>query len=58
MITWEVFQDEAFYHMWAVRPLGDRKFESPRLFHMKTKEKAEQLKELLEEAHMAVEVSQ
>lgn len=57
MITWEIFQDEMFYHMWAVRPLGDKNFQSPRLFHMATKEKAESLKELLEEAHMSVKVS-
>lgn len=24
--TWEMFCDEGYYHMWAVRPVGSRKF--------------------------------
>lgn len=51
---WEIFFDRAFYDMWAVRPIGDKTFSSPMLFHFGKKEDAEQFKALAEKAHCAV----
>lgn len=45
---WELFFDTSFYHMWAVRPVGDENFDSPHLFHFAKKEDAEKFKELIE----------
>lgn len=53
-VEWEVFQDESFYDMWAVRPVGDTDFNSPRLFHCLSKEHAEILKNTLDKCHCAV----
>jgi hypothetical protein len=53
-IDWEVFMDEDYYHMWAVRPMGDKDFNSPRLFHFALEENALQFKELAEQAFVAV----
>lgn len=53
-VKWEIFLDKSFYDMWAVRPKGDKDFNSPRLFHFIHKEEAEKLKELLEKSHCAV----
>jgi hypothetical protein len=53
-MEWEIFCDHAFYDMWAVRPKGDRDFNSPRLFHMPSKEDAEALKELLKMSKCAI----
>lgn len=50
MRKWEVFQDLSYYHMWAVRPIGDRDFNSPHLFHFNKKEDADKFKELVEKA--------
>lgn len=52
-VKWEIFIDESFFDMWAVRPIGDKDFNSPRLFHYVFKEDAEKLKELLEKSHCA-----
>jgi hypothetical protein len=46
---WEVFCDSVFYDMWAVRPKGDKNFNSPLLFHVASKGEAERLKESLED---------
>jgi len=53
-VKWEVFCDESFYGMWAVRPVGDHNFESPRLFHWLDKEAAEEFKALLDKSYHAV----
>jgi len=53
-MDWEVYLDHAFYDMWAVRPVGDDDYNSSRLFHLPTKEKAEQLQQLLTESNCAV----
>ncbi len=53
-VKWEVFPDDSFFNMWAVRPVGDKDFNSPRLFHYASKEDADKLKELLEKAHCAI----
>lgn len=47
---WELFMDISFYHMWAVRPIRDKDFNSPRLFHFTFKRDAEKFKTLAEEA--------
>jgi hypothetical protein len=38
---WEMFQDDVYYGMFAVRQKNDRQFNSPRLFHFEKKEDAE-----------------
>jgi hypothetical protein len=53
-VKWEVFLDDNFFDMWAVRPIGDKNLNSPRLFHYVYKEDAEKLKELLDKSHCAV----
>lgn len=45
---WEVFQDDSYYDAWAVRPVGDRDFHSPYLFHTIKQRDAENLKNFLE----------
>ena len=42
------------YDMWAVRPVGDKDFASPRLFHFVEKEDAEKFKELIEKSYHAI----
>jgi hypothetical protein len=54
---WEVFIDNSYYEMWAVRPKGDRDFNSPRLFHFALEEDALKFKELAEIAFMAIPVT-
>jgi hypothetical protein len=53
-VKWEMFLDSSYYDMWAVRPVGDKDFNSPRLFHFILKEDAEQFKALLEKSFCAV----
>jgi hypothetical protein len=53
-IKWEIFMDDVLYGMWAVRPVGDKDFNSPRLFHFVKEQDAKQFKELAEKAHIAV----
>lgn len=54
-IEWEIYQDESYYHMWAVRPVGDTDFNSPRLFHFNTKEQAEAFVQAVKPANIAIE---
>jgi len=49
-MKYELFEDISYYHLWAVRPEGDRDFKSPRLFHFVRKEDAEKFKLLIEKA--------
>lgn len=48
---WEMYCDEGYYHMWAVRDKSDTSFNSPRLFHFMGKEDAEAFKTLVEKAY-------
>ncbi len=52
-VKWEIFLDESFYGLWAVRPVGDHDFESPRLFHFLDKVDAEEFLTLLEKSYHA-----
>lgn len=45
---WEIFLDSAYYDYWAVRPIKDRSFDSPRLFHFVKYEDAVAFKHLAE----------
>lgn len=56
MNRWEYFIDVAYYDMWAVRPVGDRDFNSPRLFHFTNKDEAVLCKELLENSFTALPI--
>ena len=49
---WECFCDIGYFEMWAVRQIGDRSFNSQRLFHVPSKEEAEALRDLLNEMSM------
>lgn len=53
-MKWEYFVDESYYGMYAVRPVGDKNFNSPRLFHFADEEDAIKCVELMEKAHMAL----
>lgn len=48
--NWEMFEDDGYYGMWAVRPKGDRGLNSPQLFHFTRREDAEDFKALAERA--------
>ncbi len=49
---WETFCDRCYYDMWAVRQIGDRDFNSQRLFHVPSQEEAIALRDLLNELSM------
>ena len=53
-VKWKLFMDAWNYDMWAVRPVGDKDFASPRLFHFVEKEDAEKFKELIEKSYHAI----
>ena len=57
-VKWEVFLDDNFFFMWGVRPITDKNFNSPRLFHYVLKEDADKLKELLDKSHCAVKIKE
>ena len=57
-VEWELFLDECFYDLWAVRPKKDKDMNSPRLFHFMNKEKAEQFLELIKQCHCAIPVEE
>ena len=46
-LKWETYCDESYYGMWAVRPAGDKSFESLKLFHLVKQEEAERLRDYL-----------
>ena len=53
-VKWEFYQDPSYFDMWAVRPIGDKDFDSPRLFHVKTREIAITLTGILNDCDCAV----
>ncbi len=44
---WEYFCDAGYYHLWAVRPIGDKSFSSQLLFHVQSMAEAQALCGLL-----------
>ena len=52
---WELFYDDSYFGMWAVRDKCDRSFESPRLFHFIEKVDAEKFLELIKKANIALQ---
>ncbi len=40
MLTWEFFEDLCYFGLWAVRPMGDRDFNSHLLFHVVSEQEA------------------
>lgn len=54
---WELFFDRAYFDMWAVRPINDKKFNSPRLFHFSSKEDAEDFKGSAEKSGCSTKIS-
>ncbi len=55
-VEWEMFEDMCYYDMYAVRPVGDKAFDSPRLFHFSSFEDARACRDLLNKAYCAREV--
>lgn len=42
-MKWEYYLDYSYYDMWAIRPEGDKDFNSPNLIHVATMKEAEAL---------------
>jgi hypothetical protein len=53
MTKWEMYEDQSFYNMYAVRDASDKSFNSPRLFHFNHKSDAEKFIELLNKSNCA-----
>lgn len=51
---WEMFNDPSYYDMWAVRPVGDKDFNSPRLFHFTMEDDARKFMSLLDKCFLSV----
>lgn len=49
---WEFFEDMSYYHLWAVRPVGDRYFNSQKLFDVQNQAEAQALCDLLNNYEM------
>lgn len=49
--NYEMFLDEAYYDMWCVRNLNDKRFDSPTSFHFNTKAEAQTFLNLIEKAN-------
>lgn len=45
LLPWECFCDESYYHLWAVREVGEKRW--GHCFHVQSKEEAEGLRDLL-----------
>ena len=45
---YEIFCDIGYYHMWCVRSIDDRRFNSPMSFHFHNQSDAEEFKRLIE----------
>ena len=56
-VKWELFYDDGYYGMWAVRDSLDRSINSSRLFHFATQDDAEKFKALLEISYCSHGVS-
>lgn len=54
-IKWEMYCDESYFYMWAVRPKGDKDFNSPRLFHLDNKYEAKRLMDFLNSLRLSNE---
>jgi len=50
---WETFLDYSYFHLHAVRPIGDKDFNSSLLFHIVDGKQAEHLKDFLNELDAA-----
>jgi len=57
-VNFEMFQDKVFYNMYAVRPVGDKNYNSPLLFHFNFKKDAEKFLELIEGSFHVSNLSQ
>jgi hypothetical protein len=55
-MKWEIFLDNYYYDMWAVRLIENEGCNLPILFHLVNKEDAEKLKELLEKTSIEHEM--
>jgi len=54
-VEWEVFLDRSYYDMWAVRPVGDKEFDSPRLFHFDSEVDSRDFLRLVNKASVAMD---
>jgi hypothetical protein len=46
--NYEMFCDDGYYHMWCVRNVNDKRFNSSMSFHFVNKQDAEEFKRLIE----------
>ncbi len=53
-VKWEMFEDASYFHLWAVRPVGDHDFNSPRLFHFFEQKDALSFYELFKKSYHAI----
>lgn len=51
MSEFEMFVDENYYHLWTVRPIGDRDFKSLLLKRFDNQADAKEWMEICERAH-------
>lgn len=47
-MKYEIFLDEGYFHLYAVRAIGDKEFDRLHVYHLASREDAEALKCLLE----------
>ena len=50
-VEWEMFYDIGYYDMWAVRPIGDKSMNSPRLFHFAKEDDARKFLSLIHKSN-------
>ena len=53
MKEWEMYNDTSYYHMWDVRYIYDRDYNSPRLFHFYKEKDAKHFLELVLKSNYA-----
>ena len=51
-----MFFDDCYFDLWAVRPVGDRDFNSPQLFHFEKKEDAKEFLKIVEKSIAPIKV--
>lgn len=55
-MEWEYFCDASYYNLLAVRPVGDKSFNSQSLFHVQSEKEAKALAELLNDYADAISI--
>jgi hypothetical protein len=53
-VKWQMFKDLSYYDMWAIRPVKDHDYNSPRLFHFAEEADAAEFFRLIQKSYCAV----